>query len=158
MKSIKKTKGAGLMEVIIGVSLILITLVGLVTTYNLFLEAALRNTEVLQANFLIEEGIEATRALRDADWDSNIATLNQGTDYDVEESGGSWQISTNPSLIDGKFYRAVTVEDVYRDANDDIAPSGTLDSNIKLFIVTVSWLEGSATSTRSLSAYLTKLF
>jgi type II secretory pathway pseudopilin PulG len=158
MKINNKTKGAGLVEVVIGVSLILITLVGLISAYNLFLKTALKNTEILQANFLIEEGLEASRALRDYGWDSNIENLVQGTNYDVIESGGVWQYTSNISLIDGKFYRAITVADVLRDGNDDIASSGTLDSNTKLFTVSISWLEGGATSTRSLSAYLTKLF
>lgn len=158
MKNTTKNIGAGLVEVVVGVSLILVTLVGLVSAYNLFLKAALKNTEIVQANFLIEEGLEVVRVIRDSGWTSNITPLSQGTEYDVVNDAGEWKATTSISLIDGKFYRVVNIFDVLRDGNDDISISGTPDPNTKLFTVTVSWLEGNATSSRSLSTYLTKIF
>ena len=154
----EKNKGAGMIEIIVGVSLIVITLTGLVSAYNLFLEAALKNTELVQADFLIEEGLEIIRAIRDADWDSNIAPLSTSTEYDLINDGGVWKATTSISLIDGKFYRILTVADVLRDVNDDISSTGVLDLNIKKFTVTLSWLEGTSTTTRFLSAYLAKIF
>jgi len=150
--------GFSLIEVVVGVSLIFITLVGLISTYNLFLEVAFKNTKKIQAAYLAEEGLEAIRSIRDEDWDTNIATLVSGTNYGFTYDGTKWVTNTFPALVDGVFYRSLNVFDVLRDTNDDIASTGVLDSNSKLFTVDVSWLEGGATTTKSISAYLSKIF
>ncbi|HJN62669.1 MAG TPA: hypothetical protein QGH03_00310 [Candidatus Paceibacterota bacterium] len=151
-------RGISLIEVIIGTSIILIAFIGLVATYNLFLEMALKNTQKIQSAYLLEEGLEAIRSVRDDSWDNNIATLATDISYGLSFDGSDWGINLNPSMIDNEFYREFSVENVYRDINDDIASSGTLDSRTKFFIVSVSWIEGGATTTKSISSYLSKIF
>ena len=155
---LKTNLGFGLVEVVVGVSLIFITLVGLVSTYGLFLKVALKNTAKIQASYLVEEGLEAMRSIRDEDWDTNVAVLSLGVEYGFTFDGSQWTLDTTPTLIDGLFYRTLNVAEVFRDGNSDIAPTGVSDPNTKLFTVSVSWLEGSATTTKSISAYLSNIF
>ena len=154
----KSGAGFGLIEVVVGLSLISITLIGLISTYNLFLEAALKNTKRVQSAYLLEEGLEAIRSIRDESWDTNISSLTIGNSYGFSFNGSKWTTTYGAEVIDNIFYREVIVSNVLRDANDDISSSGTLDSNTKFFTVNVLWLEGGATTTKSISTYLTKLF
>lgn len=110
-----------------------------------------------QASFLLEEGSEASRIVRDNSW-TTFSALTNGTVYYPTYSGGTWTLSTTPNQVDSFFTRTVTLSAVYRDGNDDIASSGTLDSDIKKITVSVSWQEGSTTLTKTISFYLTNLF
>jgi Tfp pilus assembly protein PilV len=150
-------KGISLVEVVVGVSLIAISLIGLVGAYNFYFRIALKDTTFIQASFLLEEGLEAARSIRDNDWDS-IANLISGNDYGFEYEGNSWQSTTTLSSIDGFFYRTFVVSNILRDSNDDISLSGTEDPNTKEITVTVSWFDNNSTTTKSISTYLTKLF
>ena len=147
-------KGISLVEVVIGVSLIAVSLIGLIGAYNFYFRIALKDTTFIQASFLLEEGLEVARLIRDDDWDS-IANLTSGS---FEYVNDSWQSTTTPSSIDGFFYRTFVVSDVLRDSNDDISLSGTEDPNIKEITVNVSWFDKNSTTTKSISTYLTKLF
>jgi type II secretory pathway pseudopilin PulG len=156
--NIKSGAGLSLIEVVVGVTIIFITLTGLISAYNLFLEAALQNTKKVQAAYLVEEGLEAIRQIRDEDWDTNIASLNAGVSYGFDFNGSKWTSTTSQSLIDGVFFREFGFEDVYRDVNDDISVAGDLDPDTKFFTVTISWSEKGATTTKSISAYMSKIF
>ena len=99
---------------------------------------ALRQT---QASFLLEEGAEAVRSIRDNNW-STISALTVNTTYYLSYNNGTnvWTLSTTPiTFIDSFFNRTVVFSDVYRDSSDDIASSGTLDPSIKKVDVKVSW-------------------
>lgn len=150
-------KGISLVEVVVGVSLITISLIGLISAYNFYFRIALKDTTFIQASFLLEEGLEAARSIRDDDWDY-IANLTSGNDYGFEYVDNSWQSTTTISSIDDFFYRTLVVSNVLRDSNDDISSSGMNDPNTKEITVTVSWFNNNSTTTKSISTYLTKLF
>jgi type II secretory pathway pseudopilin PulG len=153
-----KEKGALLVEVLIGSAIIasvLVLLAGSLVRFNLLAVDNLRRT---QAAFLATEGLEAVRSLRDTSWTEAVATLTPNTDYYLAWQGDQWSLSATPSLVDGRFDRAVRVEEVYRDANNDIAETGTLDPDTWLVTASVSWPTGRGTTTKQLSAYLTNLF
>lgn len=150
-------KGISLIEVLVGTSLVLIVFLSLISAYNLFLKMSLKNTAKIQSAYLLEEGLEAIRSIRDESWDDNIAILNSGTDYGLSFNGSKWLTVSNPVYV-ASFYRYFEMNDVYRDANDDISLTGTLDNETKFFTFYVSWLENGATTTRSISAYFSKLF
>jgi len=153
-----KEKGALLVEVLISSAIIasvLVLLAGSLVRFNLL---AVNNLRQTQAAFLATEGLEAVRALRDTSWAGQVATLNPGTDYYLVWASDQWSLSATPSLVDGRFDRAVGVTAVYRDANNDIAETGTLDSDTWLVTARVSWPTGRGTTTKQLSAYLTNLF
>ncbi len=134
-------KGLTLVEVVIASAIILAAIVTLLGVHTLYLKVALANTDSVKAAFLLEEGIEETRYLRDDSWSANIAGLT----------------STTTSI--DNFERMVTLSAVYRDSNGDIVSSGgTLDTNTKLITSSVSWMVNGATTTKSISTYLTNLY
>ena len=67
------------------------------------------------------------------------------------------QTTITPQEIDD-FTRSFKIGDVYRDVNDDIADSGTLDPGTKKFDFEISWTDSRGTSRRALSTYFTDFF
>lgn len=160
-KNIKKTKskysGFMIIEVIVATSIIVIFVLVAMSVASKsirFSHQSLRNT---QASFLIEEGAEAVRIVRDNAW-ANISGLNTNTTYYPTFTGGSWTLSTTPVQIDN-FTRTVVLLDVNRDpGTGDIDVSGTNDNGTKFVTVNVSWVEGGETITRTLSFYILDIF
>ena len=110
-----------------------------------------------QAAFLLEEGAEAVRILRDNAW-TNISSLTAGTNYYPTFSGGTWILSGTPNTV-GIFTRTASITAVNRDnSTDDIAAAGTNDPGTKLVTVTVSWTEGGTTVTKTLKFYIMDIF
>lgn len=137
--------GFGLVEIIIGTSIISMSLVGIVTAFNLFMRTGLANTEKIQATYILEESIEAFRYIRDSGWATNINTLSVDVPYNLVFDNSNWEATTTGSLIDNLFDRTVTLTDVYRrDSDNDIVASTSLDSktldpNIKQITAKVAW-------------------
>ncbi len=154
----EKQKGISLIEVVIGSSILLVAMMGIMAAYSLYVRTTLSNTERLQATLLLEEGVEMVRILRDADWDAHIDPLSTGADYFVQQSGSSLSFVSGSEYIDGKFERSFEVFDVYRDGNDDIAISGTLDGSIKKVVVSVSWSTRTGTTTKEVTNYFADIF
>jgi len=159
-KSYQKTNyGLTLVEVLIATSIILVFLLALLGVHNFYLRTALSSGEVIKAGQLAEESLEVMRFLRDSNWDSNIAPLSLDTDYGLVFNAGTWQTSTTNLWIDNVFERKVTLSAVYRDSSGDIVSSGgTLDPGTVLLVSSVSWLKVGATTTKSVSTYLTNLY
>ncbi len=113
---------------------------------------------VNQATFLLEEGAEAVRIARDSGW-NNISTLTIGTTYYPSFSGGTWILSTTSNVV-GIFTRTVVLANVNRDTStqDIVSSGGTLDPNTKLVTVTVTWIEGGSTITKTLQFYIMDVF
>lgn len=152
-------RGFGLIEIVLGASIIsLAFLAVLAVTFNAlrYVDHALRETE---AAFLLEEGGEALRSMRDTDW-SLIAGLAPETTYTLSFVTGAnarWATSTTPILIDGIFDRTFAAFPVYRDGSDRIAESGTLDAGTRRLRIDVSWQEPKGTTTRSVELFLSDI-
>ncbi len=113
-----------------------------------------------KANLLLEEGAEAVKSIRDANW-NNISNLTLDTNYYLSFSNaGSWSLATSPAeVVDSSFTRTVTVSQVFRDANDDISASGTIDAHTKKVNINVSWTNSDGSSnSRDLTFYLADIF
>ncbi len=169
MDNLKKTKkgatlnlnsaGSALLEVLFGVSVVSIVLLSLLGAYSVYLKNSFRLTEKIQASFLAEEGVEAIRVIRDSSFNIGIDPLVSNTPYYFSFEDGTWKATTTSVVIDGQFWRTFKIFAVNRDSNDDIVTSGGAnDPNTKMTVVTVSWNSGGATSTISISTYLTNLF
>jgi len=155
----KTNRGFGLIEIIVGVAIISTTLFALVGASNSFLRLSRNTLMEIQATFLVQEGVDAIRVLRDKGWTDNIATLTTDQDYELRFDGVSWFATTEDQTIDGTFSRVFVMSDVYRDGNDDIAPAGTLDPGTKKFELEVSWTSVTGnTVTTSVTTYFTNLF
>lgn len=153
--------GFGLVEVVVASGLVSLALVGLMSTATLSYQINSDNTNELRSSFLLEEGLEAVKSMRDKSWQAHLAALTPGTNYYFVYTSGAynkWGLTTINVLVDGVFTRSLQVSDVYRNGSDDIAASGTLDPKIKKVAVTVSWPSRGTTKTKSISTYLTNLF
>ena len=155
----------GLIEVIVGAAIISTGILGLIGTYYYFLQVMVHNTPNIQAAYLLEEGVESMRLLRDQSWNENIATLSSATPYYLVFNTTTSKWSTTASdtgLIDDQFDRSIIVSPTYRSANHDIVtydtPGATLDASTTLITAKVSWLQGNSTTTKTLSSYLTNIF
>jgi len=151
--------GFGLLEIVVGVTVISVSFFGLMSVSQISLRLVEKGAQNIQAAFLIEEGIEAVKFLRDSGWNANIAPLNLNTDYYFSFNNSMWLATTSQIIIDGVYERYFTVEEVYRDANDDIASSGTLDPNTKKINMSVFWQirTGQTAKTSRMTAVLTRI-
>jgi len=155
IKRYKNQKGIGMVEVIVSLAVIAIT-------FWSFFELARYNLKIQeQSRFKIEalnlaaEAMEATRSVRDEDW-NNIDPLVSGTRYYPAISANKWTLSsTDPGAINGFYDRWVTVEEVFRDGNDDIAVAGVQDTETRKIIVIVEWNDHGTIRDITLTSYLT---
>ncbi len=155
----KSTKGATLIEALIATSIIMAFLVALVSVHNTYLSSSFSDLFEVKATYLVEEGIEAVKGLRDASWTDNIAFQANDTPYYLNFVNGAWTLTATPLLIDSKFSRTVTFSSVGRSSSSDIvATGGTSDPNTRRVTVVVSWPLGGTTATRSIETYITNIF
>ncbi|MFA6339112.1 MAG: hypothetical protein WCW87_03595 [Candidatus Paceibacterota bacterium] len=156
-KAVENKKGMGLLEVVIGSAIILLTITSFTSFYNAFFMSASLNNQKIEANALITEGFETVRFWRDSSWNTKIVPLTIGSNYYLSFDGSNWVPTTTKIFVDNIFERTIVFNNVYRDANKDISSSGTLDTNIRKVTVSVSWNPGNGTTTRSVSSYITNL-
>lgn len=154
---LQKNKGVGLIEVIIGLAVISTSFLAVFSAYDFFMRVAIRNADSTKANFLLEEGVEVVRSLRDSSWNS-FSGLSTSTDHYILFTGASWATTTSDVYIDDKFERKFIVSDVFRDADDNISATGVFDNGIRRVDVSVSWRIAGATSTLSAETYLANLY
>jgi Tfp pilus assembly protein PilV len=153
----KNNKGFLMIEVLVVASIITVSVLAILGVAERSLHASSKSAHTAQAVFLLEEGVEAVKILRDNSW-NNISSLTQGVDYYPSFSGGTWILSSTPSQV-GIFTRTVSITSVNRDASSgDISVSGTDDPGTKLVTVTVTWTEGSDTVSKILSFYIFDIF
>jgi prepilin-type N-terminal cleavage/methylation domain-containing protein len=155
-------KGFALVELMVASAIITVMMFAITQAAQkgiLLSERALHET---QAGYLMEEGAEAVKTIRDTDvgastgWDT-LSALTDNTTYYLSYISG-WSLSTTPNTIDS-FTRTVVFSPVYRDINDDITSSGgTLDTHIKNVTVTVSWPYAGSTLSKTLSFYVVDIF
>ena len=150
--------GFALVEALVSAGILSTVLAGAIGALLISTQSATTNGARVEAAYLADEGIEAVRILRDNGWGANIDGHAPSEEFYLEWDGTTWVATTTNSLIDNIFERSIEFADVYRDGSEQIAESGSLDSDTKLITVSVSWLSGDATSSRTLSAYITNLF
>ncbi|MBI5139531.1 hypothetical protein HZA26_02905 [Candidatus Nomurabacteria bacterium] len=155
-KNFSKQKGSLMVEILIVVSIITASLLVALNVTQKSIYLSRQSLNQSQVAFLLEEGAEAVRVRRDGAW-ANISGLTIGTNYYPFFSGGTWTLSTTPNTV-GIFTRRIVVSSVYRDANQDIASSGTLDAQTKLVTVTVSWVDAGQNLSKTLQFYISDIF
>lgn len=152
-----KQKGFFLIEVVIGTAILGSTIVFLLGLVQNTVEISQKTLERTQASYLLEEGVEATKTIRDDAW-SNISSLLDNTVYYLSWNGTRWSFSTTASTIDS-FTRTVTFDSVSRDINDDIVFSGGSydDSRTRKATVNVSWQNFFGSESESLTFFLSDI-
>ncbi len=155
--TVKDNKGFSIVEIVVACSIMLFSMFAVMALAQKSVQLSRFSLQQTEASFLLEEGAEAMRLIRDNNW-TTISNLTAGTNYYLTFSGGTWNLGTNV-VTDGVFTRKVVIATVNRNSSDDIATSGTLDANTKKATVSVSWLlPNGTTSTKSVSLYLANIF
>jgi len=146
-----------MIEIIVAVSIITVSILAAMAVTQKSVYVSRQAYHATQAAFLLEEGAEAVRIIRDNAW-SNISSLTVGTNYYPTWAGGTWTLSQTANTV-GIFTRTVTLASVNRDdTTKDIASAGTNDPGTKLVTVTVSWIEGGTTINKTLQFYIIDIF
>ncbi len=144
-------------EVLIAAAIITASVLAAMAVAQKSTYVARQSFHATQAGFLLEEGAEAVRILRDNAW-SNISALGANTNYYPIFSGGAWTLTSTANTV-GIFTRTVSISSVNRNSTTkDISATGTDDPSTKLVTVTVSWLEGGATISKTLRFYIMNIF
>ena len=157
------SKGFTILEVIIGASIMILITTGILSSYVLYLQASGSNTQSIQAAFLLEEGVEGIKSIRDAGWTANIVPLTTGTPYYLSWNSGlsSWQTTVTPNTVDG-FTRKIILYPAYRDSNSNLVSSTTVgavaDTGTRQLVVSASWSYGGVITTRSIATYISNIF
>lgn len=153
------SKGISLVEVIIASSIISLSMIYIANVYGNFLKLSIENTDKVQAVFLLDEGVEAVKTMRNYAW-STVASSTAGTSYYLTWQNSRWQSTTTLNLIDNKFIRKFTVVDVYRDATtlNIVTSGGVVNSDSKLVNIDISWNYKGATSSKQTSFYIFNLY
>ena len=142
---------------LVAISIITVSILAAMAVSQKSVYISRESIHATQAGFLLEEGAEAVKVLRDNGW-SGISSLAAGTTYYPTYSSGAWTLATTGTPI-GIFTRTVVIANVNRDnTTQDIASVGTNDPGTRLATVTVSWLEGGTTVTKTLSFYIIDVF
>lgn len=150
------TRGFFLIEVVVAASVIAVILLLLLSSIQRSVDVSARSLERTEASYLLEEGAEAVKAIRDTSW-STISGLTVGTTYYLSWSGSAWSLTTTPSTIDN-YTRTVVFTNVSRDSNDDIVTSGgTVDTGTKKVTVTVSWSPATGARSEALNMYISNI-
>ena len=156
----RKPAGFGMIEVVVGTALITMFLFGIAEVGKIASRVIDSASLRLQAAFILEEGVEAVKGRRDSGWAANIALLTLDSDYWLNFSGGTWTLTLTPQpFVDQRFDRRVRISAGRRNASDDLVDTGgTIDSDTKKITVSVAWFERGATTTATISTYITNLF
>lgn len=150
-------RGSGMIEILIAAALMGVILIAVINVYSSLTALSLQNTDKIQSTFLLEEGVEAIRTMRDASW-SNISNMTVGQTYYLRFQSGAWLATTTPQIVDD-FWRTATVSNVSRDGSFNIVSSGgTVDANTRKVQISVAWEVKTGTTTRSVDTYIFNTF
>ena len=154
-KNLKNQKGISVIEIIVCLAIITITFWSFTGIAKYSLKIQEQSNAKIEAINLASEAIEAVRSIRNESWD-NISLLSLETKYYPIISENKWTLTLNdPGIINGTYNRSITIERVYRDANDNISESGTEDNQTKKVIAIIEWNDRGQTKQISLPTYLT---
>ena len=154
------TNGFSLIEIVLGIGMLTVSLVSITSYYKKVLDVSNDTTRHIQSGFLLEEGLESVKMLRDQSWTTKIAALSTTTSYYLYWSGTQWTSTTSSQLIENTFVRSFQLTDVKRDASDNIANVGTYDAGTKKLTVYVAWSHKGTkrVATDTAETYITNLF
>lgn len=158
MKVAIKKRGISIIEVVVACSVILVGTISTIAAYGVYTRYALDHDKNVQVAYLAEEALEAVSLLRDDSWTENIIPLSNNTEYYLRWNGSAWATTTAQTYVDSIFLRSVTFYPVYRDVNKHIDDAGALDSDTRKVTVNISYIEAGATTTTSVSTYLTNIY
>jgi hypothetical protein len=162
----QNTSGFGLVEIAVAIGIVTTVLFVTAQASQLAHRVMVKNARETQAQFLLEEGAEIMKILRDTGWTAHIAPFISGTLYYpvFDATTHSWRGTLdNPGQIQGIFTRTVKVETVYRrNSDDDIVDFSspdpkTLDAGTRKTTIRVSLSEAGTNAIREVVTYISDL-
>lgn len=150
----------GIIEILIVITIMTVAFTALLLAATYYLRNGILVSHQSQALFLLDEGVEAMRYLRDDSFTSNISPLIGTGPFYIEPTTNTWVATSTNNLILGRFTRVVELVPVFRkNADDDIVPAlsadpSHLDPDTTQLTVMVSWGTGSLETT----TYITNLY
>jgi Tfp pilus assembly protein PilV len=155
-------RGMGLIEIVIGSTIIVLGVLGLISSFGKYVSYAIANQKNVQAAYLAEEGLEGVTFLREKSWNTYIKApaLSTTTTYYLtwDSTNLFWKATTTAQYVDNDYLRSFTIADVKRDGTGKIASSGTYDPDTKQINLTVSYSQGHATTTKTMSTYIANIW
>lgn len=150
-----KSKGFGIIEILVAGAIISVALVSLTALGNFVLRTQSYLKQNLIAANLATEAMEAAKAVKDEDW-SLFGALITGNSYYPTKTGSpqKWSLVAGEETIGG-FSRRIVLSEVQRNSDDDIVESGGIpDQGTRKVSVVVSWSERQNTYQVNLESYL----
>jgi hypothetical protein len=75
-----------------------------------------------------------------------------------DTASSTWKATTTVEYVDGVFLRSFNLDDVWRDVNGEIVTSGGIyDTDTKSVMATINYFQGKATTTRTMTTYITNI-
>ena len=147
MRSSPQKGGLSVVEIVIAAAIIITVVTAAGGAWQLYLRLSNTSIRQSQAAILTEEAAEALRVLRDENWTRNIATLTNGTLYQLSWNGGRYSLDTSQVLLQNQYVRTIALSAVNRDATtfDIVSSGGTTDTNTKKVTISV-FTEGATSS------------
>ena len=134
---IKICQGQSIVEMIIAIAIFSLVASSITMMVLGSFSALMQGGEQTEAKALVQEGIEAVRAIKDRAWNENIYSTSS-----VSVNANQW-VFDGEGLTEtiGKFTRVISFDDVCRDNSDDIVdcPGSYIDVQSKKASVVVSW-------------------
>lgn len=123
------------------------------------IEVSNRTLNTMQASFLLEEGVEVMRILRDSNFGAVDPAIEGSSNQYLVLTSNTWSLVDAPQT-NGIFTRIINIYPVYRDSTtaDIVTSGGSLDAGTSKITITVSWPESTGTLSKSLTFYLSDLF
>lgn len=138
MLDFKKQQGFSLMELLVVIAFVstMTTLIISISVSNNNLKYI--NEERTQVLFYSTEALEAIKLM---DWNDLISG-----NYSIELSGNVWVLNSGSQVLNEKYTRTISIEDVYRlnssnghSYGEIVTLGGYLDPDTKKVIVTIDW-------------------
>ena len=149
--------GFGILEVVIATAVISVSFFAVFSVANIAFKGMGESLNKVKAGFLLEEGYEAARFMRDKDW-GYFSSLSLNVPYFFIFSDGEWRATTTQVFEDGAFGRTVTLKEVLRDSDDNISSAGSLDTDSRKLEIRVFWNERGGEKEIKAASFLDNIF
>lgn len=137
MQKVHLKKGISIIEIVISAAIITIAVTVTVNVFQTFISLSQSNVKKTQAALLAEEASEALQILRDGGWSTNITPLTADVTYYLYWSGTAYSATTTLQSSND-YTREIVFYTVERDdSTGNIVESGTIDTNTRLYGITV---------------------
>jgi len=130
-----RARGQSVIEILVVTAILLILVAGSAPLVSGVFRGQLRTTKRAEARALAQEGLDAVRSIRDADW----ANLDDGM-HGLTHNGAFWDFSDASDTV-GEYTRSVTVSTMTREGDLCTRPGSGVaeDPDAKRVAVEVHW-------------------